>query len=101
MITILIIIASFILLVFIYDIFQKEHAVLRNFPVIGHFRYLLESIGPGIRQYWGSNDKEEMPFSRAERSWIYSTSKKQKSANGQPLRKNQQKMQIRRSKQKY
>ena len=79
---ILVIIASFILLVFIYDIFQKEHAILRNFPIVGHFRYLLESIGPGIRQYWISNDKEEMPFSRAERSWIYATSKKEKSTFG-------------------
>ena len=82
MVTILIIIASFILLVFIYDIFQKEHAILRNFPIVGHFRYLLESIGPGIRQYWITNDKEEMPFNRSERSWIYATSKKEKSTFG-------------------
>jgi len=80
--TLLIIIALFIVLVFIHDIFQKEHAILRNFPVAGHFRYLLESIGPGIRQYWITNDKEEMPFSRAERSWIYATSKKEKSTFG-------------------
>ena len=71
-----------LLFIFIYDIIQKEHAILRNFPIVGHFRYILESIGPGIRQYWVSNDKEEMPFSRAERSWIYSTSKKQKSTFG-------------------
>jgi len=79
---ILIIISILILVIFIYDIFQKEHAILRNFPVLGHFRYLLESIGPGIRQYWITNDKEEMPFSRSERSWIYATSKKQKSTFG-------------------
>jgi len=78
----LIIISILLLIIFIYDVFQKEHAILRNFPVLGHFRYLLESIGPGIRQYWITNDKEEMPFNRAERSWIYATSKKQKSTFG-------------------
>ena len=72
----------FLLLVLIYDLCQKEHAILRNFPLLGHFRYLLESIGPGIRQYWIANDKEELPFSRAERSWIYATSKKEKSTFG-------------------
>ena len=82
MITIFIFISIFLILVFIYDILQKEHAILRNFPVLGHFRYLLESIGPGIRQYWITNDKEEMPFSRSERSWIYATSKKEKSTFG-------------------
>ena len=61
---------------------QKDHAILRNFPIVGHFRYILETIGPGIRQYWIANDKEEMPFSRAERSWIYMTSKNQKSTFG-------------------
>jgi len=78
----LIIISILLLIIFIYDVFQKEHAILRNFPVLGHFRYLLESIGPGIRQYWITNDKEEMPFNRSERSWIYATSKKQKSTFG-------------------
>ena len=50
---------------------------MRNFPVVGHLRYLLEKIGPELRQYWVANDKEEMPFTRAERTWIYATSKKQ------------------------
>ena len=44
---------------------------------MGHLRYLLEKIGPELRQYWVANDKEEMPFTRAERSWVYATSKKQ------------------------
>ena len=72
----------FAFVIFIYDILQKDHAILRIFPIVGHFRYILESIGPGIRQYWVADDKEEMPFNRAERSWIYSTSKKQKSTFG-------------------
>ena len=63
---------------FIYDILQKKHAIIRNFPIVGHLRYIIESIGPEFRQYIVANDKEEMPFNRSERSWIYATSKKQK-----------------------
>ena len=74
---IILIIGGFMLLVFIHDMVQKKHAILRNFPVVGHLRYLLEKIGPELRQYWVANDKEEMPFTRAERSWVYATSKKQ------------------------
>ena len=78
-----IIIASIVLLlVIIHDIFQKEHAILRNFPIIGHFRYWIETIGPELRQYIVANDKEEMPFNRSERSWIYATAKKEKSTFG-------------------
>ena len=69
--------AGFLLLVIIHDMVQKKHAILRNFPLVGHLRYLLEKIGPELRQYWVANDKEEMPFTRAERSWVYATSKKQ------------------------
>ena len=65
----------FIGLVFIYDITQKKHAILHNYPVLGHMRYFLEMIGPELRQYWVAHDKEEMPFDRTERSWIYATSK--------------------------
>ena len=74
--------AGFLLLVFIHDMVQKKHAILRNFPLVGHLRYLLEKIGPELRQYWVANDKEEMPFTRAERSWVYATSKKQNSNFG-------------------
>ena len=66
-----------LLIIFLYDIFQRKHAILRNFPVVGHLRYLMEKIGPELRQYWVANDKEEMPFTRAERTWVYATSKKQ------------------------
>ncbi|MDP6853630.1 MAG: FMN-binding glutamate synthase family protein [Candidatus Marinimicrobia bacterium] len=64
-------------IVFLHDIIQQKHAILKNFPVIGHLRYLLEKAGPELRQYWVANDKEEMPFTRAERSWVYATSKKE------------------------
>ena len=79
---IIILILAVICLIIIYDLFQKEHAILRNFPLVGHLRYLAEVIGPEIRQYWVTNDKEEMPFNRAERSWIYATAKKQKNTFG-------------------
>ena len=66
-----------IIIIFLFDIIQKKHSIWRNFPIIGHFRNIFISIGAGIRQYWVASDKEEMPFSRYERSWIYATSKKQ------------------------
>lgn len=65
----------FVLIVALYDITQRKHAILHNYPVIGHMRYLLEMIGPEMRQYWVAHDKEEMPFDRIERSWVYATSK--------------------------
>jgi glutamate synthase domain-containing protein 2 len=61
----------------LWDITQRRHAILRNFPVIGHFRYLLESVGPELRQYIVTNNNEERPFSRDQRSWIYASAKRQ------------------------
>ncbi len=68
---------ALIALVAIYDICQKRHAILRNFPVIGHFRYILEMIGPELRQYIVTNNDEERPFSRDQRRWVYASSKKE------------------------
>ena len=73
---------TLLVIIILYDLFQKEHAILRNFPIIGHFRYWIEKIGPELRQYIVANDKEEMPFNRSERSWIYATSKKEKNTFG-------------------
>jgi glutamate synthase (ferredoxin) len=70
-------IAVFLGLVALHDIRQRKHAILHNYPVIGHLRYLLELIGPELRQYWVADDKEELPFNRTERSWIYATAKGQ------------------------
>ncbi|HET6626420.1 MAG TPA: FMN-binding glutamate synthase family protein [Nocardioidaceae bacterium] len=58
-----------------YDLLQRKHALLRNFPVIGHGRYLLEAIGPELRQYIVTSNDEERPFSRDQRRWIYASSK--------------------------
>lgn len=57
------------------DIVQKKHAVLRNYPLIGRMRYLLERQGEFLRQYLFAGDRDEMPFNRATRSWVYRTSK--------------------------
>ena len=62
--------------VILYDLVQKNHAILRNFPVIGHLRYLLEEIGPELRQYIVTGNDEERPFSRDQRRWVYASAKK-------------------------
>ncbi|MBV6494804.1 MAG: hypothetical protein LDLANPLL_02841 [Turneriella sp.] len=72
-------IGAFFVLVIIRDLIQRKRAIQRNFPLVGHLRYMLEVIGPELRQYWVANDKEEMPFNRAERRWVYTTAKGQNS----------------------
>jgi glutamate synthase domain-containing protein 2 len=59
----------------IYDLLQTRRAVLRNYPLIGHMRYLVESIRPEIRQYLLEGDDEKLPFSRAQRSLVYQRAK--------------------------
>lgn len=66
---------SLIIFSYIYDKRQKQHAILRNYPIIGHFRYWCEYLGEFFRQYFFSNDREELPFNRAERSWVYRAAK--------------------------
>ncbi|MCA9264681.1 MAG: hypothetical protein KDA60_12560 [Planctomycetales bacterium] len=61
----------------LHDLCQHRHAILRNFPVVGHFRYWLETVGPELRQYIVTSDNEERPFSRAQRRWVSASSKKQ------------------------
>ncbi len=64
-------------LVTVYDLLQRRRAIIRNFPVIGHLRYLLESFGPELRQYIVASNDEELPFSRDQRRWVYASSKKE------------------------
>lgn len=61
----------------IRDLTQKKHAIRRNFPIIGHFRYWLEAVGPELRQYIVTDNNEERPFSRDQRRWVYASAKKQ------------------------
>ncbi len=60
---------------YLRDITQKRHTVLRNFPVIGHLRFFFESLGEYFRQYFFLGDREEMPFNRATRAWVYRLAK--------------------------
>ncbi len=57
------------------DVLQTRHSVLRNYPVIGHLRFLLEFIRPEMRQYFIESDNEAAPFSRQQRSLVYQRSK--------------------------
>lgn len=64
-----------ILFIYLRDVTQTQSAIRRNYPVIGRFRYLFEHLGEFFRQYFFAMDREELPFNRALRSWIYRASK--------------------------
>jgi glutamate synthase domain-containing protein 2 len=66
---------AIVLWVVLSDITQKKHTILRNYPLVGHLRYLFERQGEYFRQYFFANDREEMPFNRATRAWVYRTAK--------------------------
>ena len=70
-------VGAVLLVTTVYDVVQKRHAVLRNFPIIGHLRYLLESFGPELRQYIVSDNDEERPFNRNQRRWVYAIAKRE------------------------
>jgi len=73
----------FLALVAIWDIFiQRRHTIKHNFPIVGHLRYWLESIGPEMRQYFVANNREELPFNRIERGWIYASAKSENNYEG-------------------
>lgn len=76
------IVLGIILLVVIYDILQRKHTILSNFPLVGHLRYWMESIGQEIRQYWVAGNREESPFDRVWRNYIYASSKKENNLTG-------------------
>jgi glutamate synthase domain-containing protein 2 len=59
----------------IFDLRQSRHAILRNYPVLGHLRFLFEFIRPEMRQYFIESDSEATPFSRAQRSLVYQRAK--------------------------
>jgi glutamate synthase domain-containing protein 2 len=66
-----------ILALLAYDLMQKRHAILRNFPLVGHLRYILEAFGPELRQYIVTDNDEERPFSRDQRRWVYTSAKRE------------------------
>lgn len=57
------------------DLLQKKHAILRNYPILGHFRFLFEDVRPEIRQYFIESDQDALPFSRMQRSLVYQRAK--------------------------
>ncbi len=61
--------------VIVWDLTQRRHSILRTWPILGHFRFIFEAVGPELRQYIVTDNDSERPFSRDQRRWIYSTSK--------------------------
>ena len=74
---VVVVLAGSLVLVTLWDLIQKNHAILRNFPVIGHLRFILERVGPELRQYIFTDNNEELPFSRDQRRWVYATAKQE------------------------
>ncbi len=64
-----------VIVMYIIDITQTSHAIRRNYPVVGRFRYLFETLGEFFRQYFFAMDREELPFNRAQRGWVYKSAK--------------------------
>lgn len=67
--------ALWVVITFIADVSQTSQAIRRNYPVIGRFRYLFEKLGGFFRQYFFAMDREELPFNRAQRTWVYRAAK--------------------------
>src|SRR5690242_8259335 len=70
-------VGGFVGVVALDDVTQRRRAIIRNFPLIGHIRYILETFGPELRQYIVTGNDEERPFSRDQRRWVYASSKKE------------------------
>lgn len=76
------IIFLFLLIITIKDLTNKKNTLKRNFPLVGRGRYIAEKFGPPVRQYFISNNREELPFNRGQRSWIYASSKGENNYQG-------------------
>ncbi|HET6588445.1 MAG TPA: FMN-binding glutamate synthase family protein [Oleiagrimonas sp.] len=79
---VLALIVVFLAVAWVVDRNQTGNAVLRNFPLIGHFRYWFLHLGEFFRQYLYSNDREELPFNRADRTWVYRAAKNADTTRG-------------------
>ena len=64
-----------VVVLYIRDVRQTRHTIRRNYPVVGRFRYFFEHLGEFFRQYFFAMDREELPFNRAQRSWVYRAAK--------------------------
>ena len=74
-------VAAFVVLG-LYDLTQRHHALLRTYPLLGRARFMLEKIGPELRQYWFTDDKSERPFDRTQRDWVYESAKRETNTFG-------------------
>lgn len=74
--------ACLLLLIALYDVAQRRHTILRIFPIVGHLRYVLERVGPELRQYIVTDNNEERPFTRDQRRWVYASAKRQNNRFG-------------------
>lgn len=76
-IVLLLIVAALVAAVVMYQIDKRQtaHTIRRNYPLLGRFRYIFEELGEFFRQYFFAMDREEMPFNRAQRSWVYRAAK--------------------------
>lgn len=63
----------------LYDVLQNRHSILKNYPIMGHFRYIFEDFRPEIRQYFIESDHDALPFSRVQRSLVYQRAKNENS----------------------
>ena len=59
----------------LYDVLQNRHSILKNYPIMGHFRFIFEEFRPEIRQYFIEADRDALPFSRMQRSLVYQRAK--------------------------
>jgi glutamate synthase domain-containing protein 2 len=68
--------------VVVRDRLQRKHAIIRNYPIVGYFRYWLEELGGPLRQCIVTGNDEDRPFSRDQRRWVYASAKKENSYFG-------------------
>ena len=73
---------TLIVLIGIWDVLQKKHTIRRNYPVVGWGRYIIEAIGPELRQYLFASNREELPFNRVQRGYIYASAKNENNLEG-------------------
>ena len=71
----LLIITFLLSLLGLYDVLQNKHSILKNYPIMGHFRYVFEYFRPEIRQYFIESDRDALPFSRMQRNLVYQRAK--------------------------
>lgn len=74
------VVCAALLAVGVYDVTQTKHSILKNYPILGHMRFIFEGIRPEIRQYLIESDQDEEPFSRDDRSLVYQRAKGQEDA---------------------